>query len=238
VNGTVDITDLSPSVELVGQGVIEGTGTVETLFIAPSAVIQADGLLIDTHLELGGSSSLSATENGTINLGNEVDLKLSSATSLESLPKLDLGLIGRSYSIVPHSLVVDVGLVNMSNPILDTVKVPLVQGRSLDNCEEWGAHISWIGAGDARLTTKCETEGSESRLLGLDPLVTLFVVKVEDPPTSPPGNDPDDQTGMIVGIVVAVVVVVVGVVVAVVFLTRRSKDKGESVDSSLSSSGD
>jgi hypothetical protein len=221
-------------VELSGNGTITGTGTVPSVYIASGAVIEAENIEIVTYLELGDRSELSATDTGVIRLNNEVALRFASETAVETLPKLNLGTIGDDYKITPADFVVDVSAISISQEDLETLKVPLVQGRTLTNCEAWGEKITFQGETGEKLATKCEDEPQAGRSL-LAPsqgkMRTLFVVKkATNGPTEKPTN-----VGLIVGVVVAVVVVIAVAIVAVVLVKKKGGDGGGS--DSISSAG-
>jgi hypothetical protein len=218
-------------VELAGSGLIVGSGVVETLFIANSSHIQASSMTIATYLELFDNSELSATSNGTITLGESVALRFSARTEVTALPKLDLGIIGDSYDTLPAELVVSLGEVKIENTVLDTLKVPLVQGRTLANCDKWV--VNFEGEDASKLGTKCEDGElpAGARMLlddDLPLLRTLYVVKAE---SGKPTKDPGPNVGLIVGIVIAVVVVIAIVIGVVIFLKKGSGGGGGSASS-------
>jgi hypothetical protein len=221
-------------VELAGNGSIVGTGAVEILYIANASHVQAQAVTISTYLELFADSELSATPTGTITLAPNVSLHFSSREAVTSLPKLDLGVLGDSYSTLPGELVVDIGEVPLDETVLETLKRPLVQGRTLTNCDKWV--VNFQGEDASKLATTCEGEevAPGAKLLDEHPLMTLFVVKKSEggkPPTTPS----DSKTGLIIGIVVAVVVVIaIAVVVVVVVLKKKGGDPGSDSSESLS----
>jgi hypothetical protein len=239
VEGNVPIAELQTDqgrhgVELAGNGSIVGGGTVETLFIAEASRIQADSIVIATYLELFDNSELSATTNGTITLSDNVSLHFSSQASVVSLPKLDLGVIGPNYNTLPAELVVDIGETKIDDTVLETLKLPLVRGRTLANCDKWV--VNFEGQDASKLGTRCEDGDivAEGRLLADEglPLRTLYVVKKPEP--GRPTDKPKSNVGLIVGVVIAAVVVVVGVVVAVVIVLKKKGGGGPSSSESIS----
>jgi hypothetical protein len=240
VEGDVPISQLvsedpQVGVQLTGNGALVGEGTVETLFIANASHIQAESIVIGTYLELFEDSELSATSNGTITLRENVALHFSPRAAVTSIPKLDLGLIGPLYDTLPAELVVDIGEVKIEDAVLDSLKLPLVRGRTLANCDKWV--VNFEGEEAAKLGTRCE-DGEivgEAKLLADDellPLRTLYVVKKvnQDDPTKKPGPN----VGLIVGIVIAVVAVIAIIIVVVVIVSKRKGGGGPSSSDSIS----
>jgi hypothetical protein len=156
---------------------------------------------------------------------------------MEALPQLDLGVIGNTDSAqsLPETFVVDLSSIEVNAPSAR----PLVQARTLKNCEAWLPSILLEGAGRGKFATICvnEDEETEGRVLrngqATFSLTTLYLVRLPDPTASATPKDDGLNIGLIVGVVVGVVVVV-AVVIVVVILTKKG---GGGSSGSISSAG-
>jgi hypothetical protein len=212
-NQPIDVAALNQSrpIAIGGTGVLQ-SGTEElwltVVQIEPAARLIAKDLTVQASLHLQSGATLTAAPLDKITLIPEVELEFRCG-KVQELPHLDLGEIGDGYAVVPSVLTVVIG----SSSTSDDVHKPIVQGRTLGNCDEWKKKVTGLPSG---YEAKCETISSSSRsLMANGDVIGLFVVKEKDGGLS---------GGAIAGIVIAVLVVVAAAAVAVWFFVLRKRD--------------
>jgi hypothetical protein len=226
VDETLDLSSITvgdEGVSLGGSGNLVGNDIVTVdspLYIAPQAdlVLEVE-LVVTKSLDLGDNSSLAAVGDAKIVLNAQTELRFEATTEVARLPKLDLGLIGEDYDVVPEVFNVDVSEIDFGVANLAGLEHPLVRGRTLANCEKWQEAIKFVGS-ENKLATVCKyDESGGAKALANERTRTLYVVQAG----GPGGGGGGVSLGVIIGIVVAVVVVAV-IIVVVVIVTKKGND--------------
>jgi hypothetical protein len=146
-------TSDEPPLELIGTGTIVAKDTDELILpkvVVPSnSNITAVNLYVSDQLNIVGGS-LAAAEDSAIHIEESTIIEL--VAEEHSVPFLDLGQIGETYTVVPQILNFD-----MSRLQIDKEKdfeMPLIRGNRLSNCAEWLQVASRIMPDD-KFTLEC-----------------------------------------------------------------------------------
>jgi hypothetical protein len=243
-NRPIDVAALDQSrpITIGGSGILQAASRYEegssspttqlwltVLTIEPEAQLIGKDLVVQTSLRLESGARLAAAPLDKITLVPGVELEFH-CDNLEELPHLDLGDIGENYSVVPSLLKV---VINSSSS--DEVHKPLVQGRTLSNCDQWKAKVEGL---PREYEAQCEPVSSSGQsLLANGPVIGLFIVNSAPEPTKAVRDDGGSNAGgglgigVIVGIVIGAVVVI-GVAVGAIwfFVLRKKDDSGEGLN--------
>jgi hypothetical protein len=220
-NTPIDVAELDQSrpVEIGGSGVLQASTQelfLNVVTIQPDSDFVARGLVVQSSLHLEAGAKLEAAPFHKIDLGQDIELQFTCPNAAQ-LPSLDLGEIGDIYTVVPTVLQVDIG----STEISADLHAPLVQGKTMSNCEEWRAKVQGLPSG---FEATCETisRAAQSLLAG-GPVIGLFVVKSK--PLDPDGGL---SGGAVAGIVISLLVVAGVAVGAAWWFFVRKKDDDDS----------
>jgi hypothetical protein len=177
--------------------------------IQPGADLVAKGLVVQNFLQLEVGAKLFAAPLDQIDLGADIEIRFSSPSATK-LPSLDLGDIGDAYAVVPALRNVEIS----SGDIPSDLHQPIVQGKTLSNCESWKAKVKGLPDG---AEAQCETIAASAKsLLGGGEVIGLFVVKSKS-------DDGGIPVEVIVGVAVAVAVAVLVVTAPASWCARNER---------------
>jgi hypothetical protein len=118
--------------------------------------VEASLLMIDSYLQLNEGTNLRAASYDAIRIANGAAVKFVSS-SLEGLPRLDLGLTTIS-STVPSALEISVPASVFSKEIDELV----VMGTPFDSCSQWSYRVTGLPSG---VRAECDYISSSGKKL-------------------------------------------------------------------------
>jgi hypothetical protein len=195
--------------------VLSGSGTIQPasgnkmelreLGLRLNAVVKASGLIVKSVLTLSGNSLLSAADGDKIVLHDNLIINL---TFGGGLPRVDLGLIGENYPVVPAAVNVHI---TANDVDVNTFAADVIVGRTLTNCAEWARLTIFDDPGSF------EAVCSEGAAGGRSVRASGGGLSVRGKPR-PHDGLPDWAIALII---VGAVIVIAAVVVLICFLCRR-----------------
>jgi hypothetical protein len=152
----------------------------------------AKGLTVESSLRMEKNTSLAAAPLDKIHLIHGLVVEFAS-DDVRQLPLLSLGDIGVNYDVLPGNIQLAVGAMAAEGD----VHVPLVQGKTLGNCDQWLEKVHGVPAGYVAV---CETIVlSDGAQPGDSPLIALVIICQPD---NAPIKDNGLGTGVIVGLAI------------------------------------
>jgi hypothetical protein len=189
--------------------------------IDPDSEVAADGLTVLRRLHMIGSSVLLGVSGDWISVATGAEVILTAQG--RTLPRINLGSVGRLYSTQPSRIVVELKEDEFSERELSTLHIELITGRTLAGCEQW-ISVASVSPESHRLSFACEPPNDAS----VDDSGMRAVVLQGGPPWSTPTS----QNWTVIFVAVAAVLVVGGVVIGIC-VWRRPPQDGELVIPSL-----
>jgi hypothetical protein len=223
------ITSRADPVTITGRGRLVGSlnapFNLTDVTVVSGSEVAADGLTILRRLHLIGTAHLMGVSGDWVSLATGVDLVLTSNGN--EVPRVNLGGVGRAYATRPASIAVHINAAEISDSDVKAIRVPIVSGRTLSNCEYWRG-IARVIPESRRFEFKCDPTDNET--VDETGLCSLYLLG------GPAWVDQPDTKWVI--IVVAVVsVVVVGAVVIAVCMCNRKPQKDGMIVSTLDTRG-
>jgi hypothetical protein len=196
-------------------GLLNAPFNLTDVTIADGSEVSADGLTVLRRLHMIGSAHLMGVSGDWVSLATGIDLIFT--PSGHEIPRVNLGSVGRAYATRPASITVNINAEDFSEPDLQAIRVPIVSGRTLSNCEDW-REIARVSPQSGRFKFQCDPRTNET--VDETGLCSLYLQGL------PPWADQPNRNWVLIVVAVVSVVIVGAVIVGVCMYNKKPQKDG------------